>query len=301
MNRADALAPMFNEAFAEYAQDRGFVLDQARVRRPKDKARVERMVQYVRNDGLGGERLLDVDHARRHIASWCCDVAGTRDHGTMRRQPKETFETGEKALLLPPPSAAYDTPRWVTLRVGRDHALVVAEALYSAPYRLCGERLRVGFDAFTVKMYQGGLVVKVHPRSARGGSTIGPNDLPPGTAELATRDASSLQQRACKAGDAVGEYAGRVLEGPLPWTRIRHVYRLLGLCKTSGNARVDVACRKALDLDVVDVTRIAWMLERDLDRTPVPRPPKSPANVLRPRFGRDPSEFAISRRGDSHE
>ena len=301
VTHADPLAPTFNPAFAEYSQDRGFVLDQARVRRPKDKARVERMVQYVRNDGFGGERLLGVDHARRHIQGWCSDVAGTRVHGTTRRRPKEAFELREKDLLLPAPSAAYDKPQWVSLTVGRDHAVVVAEALYSVPYRLRGERLRVRFDASTVKMYHSGVVAKVHPRSARGASTIDPEDLPPGTAELATRDASSLKEQAGKAGEAVAEYVGRVLDVPLPWTRIRRVYRLLGLCKTYGNERVNAACRKALDLDVVDVTRIARMLERDLDTTPIPPPPKSPAKVLRPRFGRDPSEFAVSRKGASHE
>src|SRR6266851_3451366 len=47
---ADPLAPRLNVGFLEYAQSRGFHIDAARVRSPKDKARVERSVQTVRDD-----------------------------------------------------------------------------------------------------------------------------------------------------------------------------------------------------------------------------------------------------------
>src|SRR4051794_8879131 len=48
VHRADALEPRLNQAFVEYAQARGFHLDPARVRHPKDKRRVERAVQFAR-------------------------------------------------------------------------------------------------------------------------------------------------------------------------------------------------------------------------------------------------------------
>lgn len=37
--KADAIEPRFNDTFLEYAQNRGFLIDAARVRSPKDKAR----------------------------------------------------------------------------------------------------------------------------------------------------------------------------------------------------------------------------------------------------------------------
>jgi hypothetical protein len=71
---------------------------------------------------------------------------------------------------------------------------------------------------------------------------------------------------------------------------MRQVYRLLGLCKRYGGSTVDLACRAALDLEVVDVTRIARMLEQQ-NPPPENQPPPS-GKVLR--FGRDPSEFRRS-------
>lgn len=290
--RACALAPKIADDVLEYSQSRGFTLDLARVRRPQDKPKVERTVSYAHGDCFAGERLLDVEHARRHAASWCRDIAGQRVHGTTRKKPLEVFLAEDKPLLLPAPDKPYDSPTWVTLKVGRDHAITVAHALYSVPYTLRGRSLRVRYDRKTVRLYNKGDVVKVHPRVAAGEARIDPVDLPPGTAELATRDAEGLQTLAARRGKAVGEYASKLLAGDLPWTRMRHVYRLVGLCKRHGDHAVDRACRTALDLDVVDVTRIGRMLE--LDRapgSPPPPPPSRSGKVLRPRFGRDPAEF----------
>jgi DNA replication protein DnaC len=57
---ADPLAPRITPAFLEYAQSRGFHIDTARVRSPRDKGRVERAVQPVRADQM----LKALKHAR---------------------------------------------------------------------------------------------------------------------------------------------------------------------------------------------------------------------------------------------
>jgi hypothetical protein len=78
---------------------------------------------------------------------------------------------------------------------------------------------------------------------------------------------------------------------------MRHVYRLLGLVRTYGQERVGSACQKALELDVVDVTRIVRMLENALEKTAPPTPPRITAgNVLSFRFQRTKDEFALPRR-----
>ena len=48
---ADDLAPVFVPAFLDYTQTRGVLVDAARVRSPKDKARVENQVSYVVSAG----------------------------------------------------------------------------------------------------------------------------------------------------------------------------------------------------------------------------------------------------------
>ena len=70
---------------------------------------------------------------------------------------------------------------------------------------------------------------------------------------------------------------------------MRQVYRLLGLVRRYGAGRVETACARALDLDVVSVTKIAAMLEQATENTPAAAAGRSgPAAA---RFARDPREY----------
>jgi hypothetical protein len=69
---------------------------------------------------------------------------------------------------------------------------------------------------------------------------------------------------------------------------MRQVYRLLGLVRRYGPGPVDTACARALELDVVSVTKIASMLERATESTPL-SPPATAAGPAR--FARDPAEY----------
>jgi len=121
--------------------------------------------------------------------------------------------------------------------------------------------------------------------------------MPTGKEIYATRDLDRLRRMAADYGPAVGAYAAAILDTPLPWTRMRRVYRLLGLVKKWGPERVDAACARALDAEAVDVNLIARMLERARETAEVEAPP-TPSNVIEGRFARDPSEFS-ARRPDS--
>lgn len=293
VKKADAVDPVFNETFVEYAQSRGFEIDPARVRKPKDKARVERQVRYVRDDYFRGERFRTIEQARAAARRWALEEGGMRIHGRTRRRPVEAFEADEKHLLKPAPTEPYDQPVWGDYHVGRDHVVNVDYAMYSVPHRIVDVDVRVRRDRQVVKIYQGATLVKVHPRQPRGGTSIDPADVPPGKAALATRDATSLCDQADRFGPHVGEYARRLAAGPLPWSRMRHVYRLLGLARRFGGAATDEACARALELDVVEVIRIQGMLEAGLVRRALltSSPPSTPPSGQVLRFARDPREF----------
>lgn len=303
VERADPTSPRLNASFVEYAQSRGFVVDPARARRPRDKARVERSVRYARDDFFRGEGLGSLGEWRREAARWCRDVAGERVHGTTHRRPREHFEEDELGVLLPAPSEPYDVPTWTDVMVGLDHVVVVDHALYSVPQGYARRELRVRVDRATVKLYEGAAFVKAHARVEAGQSSIDDEDLPPGTAELAKRDGATLQVRAARLGPSVGTYAERLLDDPRPWTRMRLVYRLLGLGKRYGGDLLEEACTQALALDVVDVTRIDRMLQRGLparrqpvSTAPAPAgPPEPSSNVIPLRFLRDPSTYRTPR------
>lgn len=166
------------------------------------------------------------------------------------------------------------------------------KALYSIPGNLIGFRVEARADARLVKVFHRGQLVKVHPRQPQGGRRTDPADLPSGTEVYAMRDIDALKRMAARHGPSVGAYAVAVLDSPLPWTRMRQVYRLLGLAKKWGDERTEAACARALEAEVVDVGLIGRMLERATESAPQPTAPAAAANVIPGRFSRDTSEFA---------
>lgn len=152
VTKADQLEPRLNEAFVEYAQSRGFVIDPARVRTPTDKPRVERMVQFVRSSFWNGETFTDLADAQAKATAWCAGRAGMRVHGTTQCRPLEHFRLDEQPLLLPVPTEHYDVPIYATCRVHRDHHIEIAKALYSIPGDLLGARVQVRADRKLVRV-----------------------------------------------------------------------------------------------------------------------------------------------------
>jgi transposase len=284
---ADAVNPRFTAGWLDYAQHCGFATDAARVRSPKDKPKVERNVQYVRGNFFAGEDFCGLADAQTRVMAWCRGIAGMRIHGTTCARPAEVFAECEAGALLPLP-AAYDVPVFGSVKVHRDFHVEVARSLYSAPKEYLGCRLDARADSALVKLFHRGALVKTHPRQEPGRRVTDPADLPEHKSTYAMRDVASLARTAARHGDAIGVYADRLLDTDLPWTKMRQVYRLLGLVRRYGPGPVDTACQRALDLDVVNVTKIASMLEKATENTPAPPPPAIAAAA---RFARDPAEY----------
>lgn len=299
VDKADPVAPRLNRAFVEYAQARGFVIDTARVGKPRDKARVERGVPYARRSFFAGEDFADLHDAQRRAERWCATTAGLRVHGTTQRRPAEVFAAEEAHLLLPAPTEPYDLPVYATAKVHRDHHIEVARALYSVPGNLIGAHVDVRADANLVRISHRGRLVKVHPRQEPGRRSTDPDDLPSHKTTYAMRDVGHLRRLAAGHGKAIGTYATVLLDGPLPWTKMRQVYRLLGLVRRYGADRVEEACSRALEAEAVDVGLISRMLERAVEpQAPLP----GIGTVVEGRFARDPSHFAVGKeRGSSPE
>jgi transposase len=299
VDRAHPTDPRLNRAFAEYAQDRGFAVDPARIRSPQDKPRVERMVQFARGSFFAGETFPGgLPQAQRAAAAWCAGRAGQRIHRTTRRRPAEAFAAEEAPRLAPAPVFPYEIPVYATAKVHRDHHIEVARSLYSIPGNLIGARVDVRADSKLVRVWHRGQLVKTHPRARPGGRVTDPADLPAGTAAYAMRDIGYLQRLADDAGPAIGAYAAALLDHPLPWTRMRQVYALLGLVRKWGPERTGAACARALEAEAVSVPLIGRMLARGTEGKDLSRTPPFPG-MPAPRFARDASHFAVTRSGQA--
>ncbi len=293
--KADPLAPKFTEGILDYSQARGFTLDPTRVKDPTGKARVERAVPYVRESFFKGEDFRDLEEAQERAEHWCRQQAGQRIHGTTQRRPLEVFEAEAQAKLLPAPDEPYDVPIYDDVKVHRDQHIVIARALYSMPEDYIGKHVHVRADRSLVRIYYRRQLIKTHPRQPRGGRSTHDKDFSEEKLIYARRDSESLKSKAEQAGPSVGQYAQRLLDTPAPWRRMRALYRLLGLVRRYGRGPVDKACQRALELDVVDVTRIDRMVSQGLEGTTAAAPRRGSAdNVIELRFARPSSHFALT-------
>lgn len=290
VHTADPIHPRIVDGFLEYAQDRGFIIDTARVRRPTDKARVERSVRVVRDDCYGGEIITTLDGARARALAWCADEYGLRRHSRTLRKPREHFETVEKSALLPQPTSVYDVPSWSDPKVARDHFAQVQRALYSLPTKYIGKVLRARADSRTVRFYDGGVLVKTHARIPPGQRSTDPTDFPDHRGHAARRDIAWVAKQAREFGVHIGKFADALLDVELPWTRMRRVYALIALAKKHGTERVDHACAIAIELGMDDVRRLERMLELGV---PKELPPREARVLPLSRYMRPTTEWAL--------
>jgi transposase len=300
VSKADRLEPGWNREWLEYMQARGLACDPARVRSPQDKGRVEAGVKFVQRSFFAGEQFADLADAQHRAVDWCRVRAGTRVHGTTRQRPAEVFAQAEASALLPVPEQPYRVPAWSEAKVQRDFHVRAQSAFYSVPYGLTGQQVSVRADGTLVKIYHRGQVIRTHPQQPAGGRSSDPADFPPDTDVYARRDVDKLAKMAAARGEAIGIYAARILDTPLPWTKMRAVYTLIGLCRTYGNEPVEQACAAALELDVISVVKIRSIVEKGTgaqaaqaaDRAR--RAGDAARQVTAARFARDPREFATA-------
>ena len=292
VTKADKYDPIFSRSFEEYARHRDFVIDAADKDAPKNKPHVERAVPYVRENFFRGETWIDLAHVQREARRWCLATAGLRVHGTTRRRPLEVFEAEERAALEPLVKERFDPPAWKQCKVHPDHTVCFGKALYTVPTRHIGKTADVRGDSKLVRIYVSGELIKTRPRLAPGKKDIDYNDFPKEKAAYAMRDPVRCIAEARAHGDDIGRLTERLLAGDFPWAKLRQAQALLALGRRYGWTRVDLACRRALAFDLVNVRRVQAILEGALgDEGTKTEPERSNVVQLPLRFLRPAGSF----------
>jgi len=303
VTKADIYDPVFERTFEEYATYRGFVIDATRVGHAKDKPRVERNVQYVRDSYFRGENWLDIGDAQRGAIRWCTKGAGMRIHGTTGKRPLVVFENVEQATLLALEKERFDPPFWGKYKVHPDHHVNFQKAFYSVPTRYVGKTVWVRGDSKLVRIYVDGELVKTHQRQAPGGRSTDYDDYPKEVVPYAMRDPDRMIREARRRGKHVGEFTEALLSGSFPWAKLRQAQKLQRLGQKYGFRRVDQACRRALAFDLINVRRVEQIIRGDLDRIDLPDEHRTETEVIQfpLRFERAALSFSHQHtEGDDH-
>lgn len=77
----------WNEQFLDFARHYGFVPKTHRIRRPRTKGKVERMVDYVKDNFLTGRSFHGLDDLNAQARTWLSETANVRLHATTGQPP----------------------------------------------------------------------------------------------------------------------------------------------------------------------------------------------------------------------
>ena len=245
--KPDLYDPKINRAYAELAAHYGCLIDPARAAKPKDKARVERPMPYVRDSLWRGRDWDSVEHMQASALAWCVDVAGRRRHRSLDgAQPAAVFTAVEVSALAALPVEAFKLAAWSRPKVHPDCHVKVGRALYSVPWRLIGRHVDARETDRTVEVFVDATVVKTWTRIERGRQTDYA-DYPPEKIAFFMRNPAWCRRRASELGPAVVELIAVLLEVNV-LHRLRSAQGVLGLADKHSADRLNAACRRAIDV-----------------------------------------------------
>jgi transposase len=281
--KPDLYDPKLNRAYAELAAHYGCLIDPARAAKPKDKARVERPMPYIRDSFWRGRDWEGLDAMQAGALGWCLDVAGRRRHRSLEgAQPYTVFSAVEAPALRALPAEAFELATWSRPKVGADCHVKVAGALYSVPWSLIGQHVDARVSDHTVEVFVDGTLHKTHRRVERGRATDWA-DYPPEKVAFFMRTPVWCRRRARELGPAVTEIIGELL-AVNALHRLRSAQGIIGLAERHGAQRLDAACRHAIDVGDPTYRTVKGILAAGTENTDTPtdNTPTAPAHLHGP-------------------
>lgn len=205
VTRAHRYEPLLNPTYREMATHYGTAILPARVRKPRDKAKVETAVQLVERwilARLRHRQFFSLAELNAAIAALLEDL-NTRPLQMLPGNRRSQFEQIDRPALRPLPTTPYVFAEWTCARVHIDYHVAVDGHYYSAPYTLIGQQLDVRLTAHTVEVFRRGQRVAAHTRSHdKGRHTTLPEHMPAAHREYAHWTPARLIAWASKTGVA---------------------------------------------------------------------------------------------------
>ena len=262
--------PDINPTYAEMAAHYGCAVIPARVRKPKDKAKVENAVLQVERwviAPLRGRTFFSLAEANQAISERL-DFLNNRTMKGLGASRRELFCRIDRPALLPLPSCPYEFAHRKRARVNIDYHVEVCGHYYSVPYRLVREQVEVRYTQRTVEVYHRGRRVASHPRSyARGRATTQDDHRPASHRAYLEWTPSRIISWAEETGPATAELVSAIMASkPHPEMGFRSCLGIIRLSARYSPARVEAAAGRALASGAVSYRSIKSILSAGLDR-----------------------------------
>ncbi len=267
---ADRYEPGINQTYEELAFHYGAVVIPARVRKPKDKAKVESAVLVVQRWILAVLRhqtffsLADLNEAIREQL----EILNGRRMKHLGASRRELYERLDRPALKPLPTERYEMATWGKPRVDIDYHVEVDENYYSVSHQLIHQKVETRSTPSVVEIYHKGHRVASHPRLRTPGdfNTL-PEHMPRSHREHLEWSPSRLINWAKKLGPATGRLVSEIFQRrPHPEQGYRSCLGIFSLGRHYEEHRLESACARAEQLDSYSYRTVKNILSAGLDR-----------------------------------
>jgi transposase len=265
--------PLLHRSYQEMAEHYGTVIIPGRIKKPRDKAKVEGAVLIAERQilaALRDQRFFHVGQLNAAIRPLLAQL-NAQPFQKLEGSRDSWFETLEKDRLLPLPATAFELANWSKAKVNIDYHVAVENHFYSAPYQLIHQQLDVRLTDKTVELFQHGKRVAAHPR----------NHLPGRSTTLEEHRPKSHQRylqwtpgRILEWVKTIGPDCAKVVEKimadrPHPEQGFRSALGIIRLGKAVGRERLEAACRRALHFGACSYTSVKSILQNNLETQPL--------------------------------
>jgi len=272
--KPDFYEPDLNPTYREMAAHYGTTIIPARVRRPRDKAKVENAVQQVERWVLAPLREqkffshTEANRAIRERLGWLNNRPFTKLPGSRRSLWLEL----DRPALKPLPSRRFELPEWKTnIGVNIDYHVQFEGHFYSVPYQLVQKRVDIRATPTLIEIFHRGRRVASHLRSFRtGGFTTDPAHRPDSHRRYAEWSPSRLIRWAETVGPETRALVQTILESrPHPEQGFRSCLGILRLGTKYSPERLEQAAKRARAIRALSYRSVQSILKTNLDGRPL--------------------------------
>jgi transposase len=264
--------PDLNPTYRDWAEHYGTVVIPARVRKPRDKAKVEGGVLIVERWILAALRHRTF-FSLAELNGGISELLVTLNRRKFRKLDttrEKLFEEIDRPALKPLPAMPFEFANWKAAKVHPDYHVEIDRHYYSVPYQYVRENVDVRLSEKTVEIFLKGRRIAAHTRSyIPGRHSTQKEHQPQKHKDLQWTSASMVNK-----GRAVGIHTADALQKIMnerkhPELGYRACLGVLRLGKRYSNERLESACRRAIAMNVCSYRSIKSILENSLDREPL--------------------------------
>jgi len=273
ISRACRYEPDINPTYHDLAAHYGTVIIPARVRRPKDKSKVEAGVLVVERwilAALRNRKFFGLNELNRAIRELLVKL-NERPFKKLPGSRRSLYEKLEKDALIPLPQVPYVLAEWKKARVNIDYHIELKGHYYSVPYNLVHEKVDIRFTNTTVEILYNGKRIASHIRDdSKGRHTTIKEHMPKAHRQYLEWTPSRIINWAGKIGKSTSEIVEIILNSRKhPEQAYRSCLGILRLAKAYSDERLESACRRALVYKGYSYKSIKAIIENGLDKQPL--------------------------------